>query len=374
MLRREAAVTRNVELLRAVARHPDEDTPRLAYADWLDENDQPERAEFVRGQVELATLTEDSPRRREVAFRCRLLLDAHEQAWLDPDDAFAYDWAWSRGFVETFTTTPQDLEFQDAGLFDTHPFRRVWVTDLGGRADGLALLPADNRVTALDLSAGGLTTNALKRLAKFTHLPQLTELGLIANDLRDTAVKVLCGEAFFRRLRLIRLAGNPLTPAARDRLRRHFSYRVSFAPDRDPGQLYTIRDDRLRVGWGNDFTQVLGWAGPDGNGTAVFDHAGNLLRTEEQGLGGPDGAAARDARLAELGCRSATIRVKRFRVIGGEGLAPFNGWLGACERPRDPERADHVARVRRWLDDGRYRFDDGRHDAWFDRDGQVTDT
>lgn len=29
-------------LLAAIAAHPDEDTPRLMYADWLDENDQPE--------------------------------------------------------------------------------------------------------------------------------------------------------------------------------------------------------------------------------------------------------------------------------------------------------------------------------------------
>lgn len=40
-------------LLAAIAAHPDEDTPRLMYADWLDENDQPERAEFIRLQIAL---------------------------------------------------------------------------------------------------------------------------------------------------------------------------------------------------------------------------------------------------------------------------------------------------------------------------------
>src|SRR5258708_1048822 len=39
-------------LLRAIAEHPEEDTPRLMYADWLDETGQPERADFVRTQVE----------------------------------------------------------------------------------------------------------------------------------------------------------------------------------------------------------------------------------------------------------------------------------------------------------------------------------
>lgn len=38
-------------LLRAILAQPDEDTPRLMYADWLDENGQPDRAEFIRLQI-----------------------------------------------------------------------------------------------------------------------------------------------------------------------------------------------------------------------------------------------------------------------------------------------------------------------------------
>lgn len=36
--------------------HPDDDTPRLIYADWLDEQDKTARAEFIRVQCELARL------------------------------------------------------------------------------------------------------------------------------------------------------------------------------------------------------------------------------------------------------------------------------------------------------------------------------
>ncbi len=41
-------------LLRAILVQPDEDTPRLVYADWLQENGEPERAEYIRLQVQLA--------------------------------------------------------------------------------------------------------------------------------------------------------------------------------------------------------------------------------------------------------------------------------------------------------------------------------
>ena len=40
-------------LLVAVCSVPDDDLPRLVYADWCDENGQGDRAEFIRTQVEL---------------------------------------------------------------------------------------------------------------------------------------------------------------------------------------------------------------------------------------------------------------------------------------------------------------------------------
>jgi uncharacterized protein (TIGR02996 family) len=40
-------------LLRAVVANPDDDAPRLVYADWLDEHGDPDRAEFIRIQIEL---------------------------------------------------------------------------------------------------------------------------------------------------------------------------------------------------------------------------------------------------------------------------------------------------------------------------------
>ena len=58
-------------LLAAIWEHPHEDTPRLMYADWLQENAQPERAEFIRLQIELARLGEwdESPRKVELQKR-----------------------------------------------------------------------------------------------------------------------------------------------------------------------------------------------------------------------------------------------------------------------------------------------------------------
>jgi uncharacterized protein (TIGR02996 family) len=372
-------------LLRAIAAHPNEDTPRLAYADCIEERGRAERAAFIRGQIELARLKDDSLHRREVAFRCRQLLDAHEEEWLEPRDAFSFDWNWNRGFVETFTTSPPDLDTQDAALFRTHPFRRLWVWELDGSTDGLMLVPFDNRLTALDLTGNNLNVNQLKKLARMTHFPHLRELGLMFNDLRDSAVKVLCGESFFQRLELIRLGANPVTDHGRDQLRAHFGACVTFAHEREPERLYTLLDDRLRVGWGNDFTQFYLNAGENSQRLAVFDHAGGLLRTENRTVHQPDGAdylrremnreTARDQWLAELGYRSAPIKVKQFLFGDGLGIYPFNWWAGAFDGS-EPAPHDLHDSVERWLELGQYRFGFGAQggDMWFDRAGEVTDT
>jgi uncharacterized protein (TIGR02996 family) len=46
-------------LLAAIALYPDEDVPRLAYADWLDEHNSPVRAEFIRLQCEIHRIETD---------------------------------------------------------------------------------------------------------------------------------------------------------------------------------------------------------------------------------------------------------------------------------------------------------------------------
>lgn len=46
-------------LLRAILQHPDDDTPRLIFADWLDEHGEADRAEFIRAQCLIACVVGD---------------------------------------------------------------------------------------------------------------------------------------------------------------------------------------------------------------------------------------------------------------------------------------------------------------------------
>src|SRR6266545_1813536 len=90
-------------LLNAIAAHPDEDTPRLMYADWLQEHGQPERAEFIRIQCD--------PTANEAAeARAEELEERHRGKWLAGLPQFpGARWEFRRGFPEYLDT--------EAGLF-----------------------------------------------------------------------------------------------------------------------------------------------------------------------------------------------------------------------------------------------------------------
>jgi uncharacterized protein (TIGR02996 family) len=95
--------------LQALLAEPDDDILRLAMADWLDENDQPARAEFIRVQIELARGVPDRDRRRFLELRQRDLLVAHDAEWvaplarvLDLQKGQWGGWVFRRGFVEYF--------------------------------------------------------------------------------------------------------------------------------------------------------------------------------------------------------------------------------------------------------------------------------
>lgn len=76
-------------LLAAVCQFPDDDTPRLVLADWLDEHEQHERAEFIRVQVELARLQQNEEATekgdREAYMRLRRLIGRQAALLSDPD-------------------------------------------------------------------------------------------------------------------------------------------------------------------------------------------------------------------------------------------------------------------------------------------------
>src|SRR3954453_18261421 len=90
--------------LRGIGGEPDDDTPRLVYADWLDEHGEADRAEFIRVQCELARWVPDLGRRGSLKARASELLAAHRQEWLGGLTAFCRAWSFERGLPRVTLT------------------------------------------------------------------------------------------------------------------------------------------------------------------------------------------------------------------------------------------------------------------------------
>src|SRR3954468_18275467 len=96
-------MTHDDAFLRDIAAEPADDLPRQVYADWLDEHGDPERAEFIRADVEYARLPAGDPRHGPLKGRRRFLLERHTAEWTAPLAGIVEGWQYRRGFVEEVT-------------------------------------------------------------------------------------------------------------------------------------------------------------------------------------------------------------------------------------------------------------------------------
>src|SRR4051812_10743016 len=90
----QATMTNAAAFLQAIREEPDDDALRLVFADWLDDNGQPEQAELIRLQCRLARLGEDDPECAGLERRQRELLTSPP-----PLANLVDDWHFERGLL-----------------------------------------------------------------------------------------------------------------------------------------------------------------------------------------------------------------------------------------------------------------------------------
>jgi uncharacterized protein (TIGR02996 family) len=119
--------------VQAILSAPDDDTPRLTYADWLEEHGRPERAAFIRVECQLARLPDDDPRRPDLEARERQLLAEHGEEWAGPLRGLVDDWTFRRGFVEDVVFSGREPSRDElAAVSRLTPLKNVTVIMVGG--------------------------------------------------------------------------------------------------------------------------------------------------------------------------------------------------------------------------------------------------
>jgi uncharacterized protein (TIGR02996 family) len=139
-------MTEREALLRSIIAAPDDDLPRLVFADWCDEHGDPERAEFVRTQVEFARKSRHAEGVDNRLGKHSVELWAeHRKRWLAElpviRGATWFD-AFYRGFVERVSVSSDEVLMTHADILDTSPIQHLTVGELRG-------VPGFSRLSAL---------------------------------------------------------------------------------------------------------------------------------------------------------------------------------------------------------------------------------
>ncbi len=205
-------MTHDHAFLQAVLDEPDDDAPRLIYADWLEEHGDP-RGEFIRVQCALTRLPLGVPARRELKARERHLEAAHRRAWLGPLYRLAYLWGFRRGFAEEVAVRAQDFLADADTFFAATPVRLVRLVNAGRCVADLASCAHLRRLSALHLTDNQIGPAGARLLAESAHLDRLITLRLGNNGIADEGAAALADSPHLERLTTLNLAGNGIGPA-----------------------------------------------------------------------------------------------------------------------------------------------------------------
>ncbi|MBO0697704.1 MAG: TIGR02996 domain-containing protein [Zavarzinella sp.] len=198
---------------RSILEAPDDDAPRLVYADWLDEHGESDRAEFIRLQIRYARMSPGDPDRPALKSVVDQIGQAHHVEWVNQLPQFD-DVHWEifdRGFISAVRFDSPDAFFAAAKkVFAAAPIREVRLHQFRfHHAERLAESPYLTQIRTLDLNDGNLIANqGVEALMGSPQLSSLTELKLGGNSLGSAGLRAIAQSPYVRGLERLDLQRN----------------------------------------------------------------------------------------------------------------------------------------------------------------------
>jgi uncharacterized protein (TIGR02996 family) len=199
-----------------IREHPEDDAPRLIFADWLDDHGDPARAEFIRLGVELAQWYMPPARRRWLVERIEEIRKAHEEEWLGPLLGLPSEVSYELGFpCLSFST--QFMSRRSRWLI-REGLPRSWCQSIRivqcGPTEVAAIGRAFDvgRLRSLSVRESRFDAGIVRRLLRSAGVKRLYALELAGDYLGANEFDALA-DAVMPRLRQLRLSNNGLLGA-----------------------------------------------------------------------------------------------------------------------------------------------------------------
>ena len=197
-------------LLEDVLEHPQDDAPRITYADWLDERCEP-LGEFIRVQCRLARLPANHLCVLELERREHELLAEYERDWVEDLAGMVDWWTFRRGFVEEIGTSTDKFLRHACSLFQRAPIQEVHLCGVRDRMEPLAASAFLQRATYLDLSNNVVRDQGARLLADSRYLAHIRGLNLSSSGIGDAGLKALAASPHLSELRELYLGDNRIS-------------------------------------------------------------------------------------------------------------------------------------------------------------------
>jgi uncharacterized protein (TIGR02996 family) len=174
-------------LLAAILADPDDDTARLVYADWLQENGQTERAGFIRAQIEAVRAEPFGPQARRADEHANKLLDSHRTSWIRHLHGGFAEWPrFERGFVAHLSVEPNGFVPRADALFAAEPVQSLKLFRFAGTGGPVSFqplfeLPCLRQLRRLELSSRLFIEEEYGELSACPYLAGIRELSLRDN-------------------------------------------------------------------------------------------------------------------------------------------------------------------------------------------------
>ena len=201
-------------LLQAIRQQPDDDAHRMVYADWLGENGDGDRANFIRFQCWAEEANATPANRDKWLADAAALLARHRQEWEQPlRDLGATEVEFHRGFP-CHITIPAAAFLDHAGeIFERAPIQSLRLTNLtASQVPALASSAHLANLTTLDLGYNYIGDADAAALADSPHLAGLTALNLGYNRIGNAGAVALANSPHLANLTALDLAGNAGLP------------------------------------------------------------------------------------------------------------------------------------------------------------------
>jgi uncharacterized protein (TIGR02996 family) len=229
-------MTDGYALLRAIEAHPEEDTPRLAYADWLDEQGESPRAEFIQCDYARAAPKAMGP----LLGQFDALYRRHADAWLKQLPGQQFNKVFVRGFLDPVHAAASNFVWHAETYAAVAPLHHLRLFKTPLMTEKVATCPQLGLVRRLDLTSNSIgvghaqkflrspllgnlrainfTSNHLgiggcKALAA-AELPALESLVLDYNQIGDRGLESVLAAPWFPHLKCLSLRGCKLTGAS----------------------------------------------------------------------------------------------------------------------------------------------------------------